>query len=234
MLKEVSVLIPYKPDNGMRDQSFAWVKRFHEVVMPDVELCIGEDQSSPFNRSAAINAAAKKSTRNVLVIADGDIIYDPQILIQAHRLLDKHPWVIPYGKWWNISTSSTQILLNSNPKWPLPQDLEVKSRYKRFKPVSGLIVLPRRNYDIVEGFDERFQGWGGEDLAFNVAMNTLCGKYKRIENNSIYHLWHPFTGAKGNPFHKNNETLYKSYLRRKRNKQAMAKFVGNPDRFISG
>jgi hypothetical protein len=61
MLNSVSILIPHKPDYGIRDDLFKWIKTFYKNVMPEVELCIGECQGELFNRSQAINIAAKKS-----------------------------------------------------------------------------------------------------------------------------------------------------------------------------
>ncbi|WP_218970618.1 galactosyltransferase-related protein [Alkalihalobacterium alkalinitrilicum] len=231
MLNNVSVLIPYKPDNGVRDNLFKWVRSFYENVMPDVELCIGEDHSELFNRSRAINTAAQKASKEIFVIADGDVIYNPEMIVQAIKLLDKHAWVIPYRKWLNLDKESTEKILKISPEWPLPIEVKYKQRgHKRNKkpnPESGVLVLPRKNFNIVEGFDERFKGWGKEDRAFCIAMNTLCGPYKRIEKGFLYHLWHPSTGAGGNPhFEKNNE-LYLGYVKCRGNKSKMKNFIRN-------
>ncbi|MGN2275048.1 galactosyltransferase-related protein [Priestia megaterium] len=234
MLNQVSVLIPYKPDHGIRDNLFKWIKFYYKDAMPEVELCIGKSNSEPFNRSEAINTAAKKATKDVFVIADADVIYDPSILIQAIQLLNKNAWVIPYDRCLNISKSSTEILLNSFPEWPIP--IEVKSKERIFKngevkPVSGVIVVTRENFNIVKGFDERFIGWGREDDAFKDAMNTLCGPYKRITENSIYHLWHPKVGFKGNPNIKNNNKLYRQYVERNGDVEGMRKLTKANNRY---
>ncbi|KRF47253.1 hypothetical protein ASG98_17040 [Bacillus sp. Soil531] len=227
MLNQVSVLIPYKPDNGERDKLFKWVKSYYKNVMPEVELCIGTSKSEPFNRSQAINRAAKKATKDVFVIADADVIYNPKILIKGIRLLDKHAWVIPYGKWLDISKASTIRLLKTSPKWPLSTKFKSTERFqdKTVKPVSGVIIVTRKNFNSIKGFDERFVGWGREDNAFRDAMNTLCGPFKRINNSSIYHLWHTKVGPKGNPNIKNNNKLYKRYEEVNGNVKKMRKLI---------
>lgn len=227
MLNQVSVLIPYKPDHGMRDELFNWVKKFYEDVMPEVELCIGESLSEPFNRSKAVNTAAKKATKDVFVIADADVIYNPKILIQAIEMLNENAWIVPYSRWLNLSNESTKKLLSQSPKWPLPMKVQHRDRFKNraHKPVSGVIVVPRKNFEIVKGFDERFVGWGNEDVAFRDALNTLCGPYKRIENNFIFHLWHPKIGAKGNPNFKNNVRLSARYAERNGNEKEMKELI---------
>ena len=229
LLNRVSVLIPYKPDNGIRDELFKWVKTFYQNVIPEVELCIGESQSEPFNRSQAINHAAKKATRDVFVIADGDMIYDPKVLVQAIQMLNKHAWVIPFSKLLDLSESSTQKLIQSSPEWPLSIEVEYEERFNdsNYKPVSGLIVVTRKNFNRVKGFDERFVGWGKEDNAFKDAMNTICGRYKRINNHFVYHLWHARikTKGKGNPNFKNNIELYKQYSVRRGKRKEMKKLI---------
>lgn len=208
-------MIPYKPDYGARDELFNWVKSFYENVMPEVELCIGESQSEPFNRSQAINNAANQATREVFVIADGDVIYDPQILVQAVKLLNQHAWIVPFGKFLDLSKSSTEELLQSSPQWPLSLEVEYEERLKNknVKLVGGIIVVTRENFNMVGGFDERFEGWGKEDVAFKEAMNTICGPYKRTHDHVAYHLWHPRTEAQGNPNYESNVQLYKRYIK---------------------
>ncbi|MEC0664469.1 galactosyltransferase-related protein [Priestia flexa] len=190
-MKNVSVIIPYKPDNGHRDIVFKWIKCFYKKSMPEVELCIGDCKSELFNRSQAINTAAQKATKDVFVIADGDVMYNPDVLVKAIRLLNKHAWIIPYSKCLDLSRSSTEKLLSSIPEWPLSIKGEYKERYKNksFNPVGGLVVVTRKTFYAVGGFDERFIGWGGEDDAFAYAVNTLCGHFQRLDEKN-YHLWH--------------------------------------------
>ncbi|RFU61301.1 galactosyltransferase-related protein [Peribacillus glennii] len=227
MLEKVSVLMPYKPDYGVRDNLFKWVQSFYKNMMPEVEICIGECNSELFNRSQAINNAAKIATRDVFAIIDTDVVYDPQVLINAVQLLDEHAWVIPYNKILDLSQFSTEALLGTDAQWPLPFNVEFKDRFelKDHKPVGAFAVLSRANFNLVGGFDERFAGWGREDNAFRDAMNTLCGPYRRINKYDLYHLWHPRTEAKGNPNFENNHKLYKEYAKRRGNADEMRKWI---------
>ncbi|AZU60419.1 galactosyltransferase-related protein [Neobacillus mesonae] len=226
MLNNVSVLIPYKPDNGLRDRLFKWVKTFYETLMPEVELCIGESRSKPFNRSQAINNAAKQATRDIFVIADADVFYNPQLIIRGIELLKQHAWVIPYFTWKDLSKPSSEKLLNYTPQWPLPCKVNCKERkFKKAKPISGVIIITRDNFNKVKGFDERFVGWGKEDNAFKDAMNTVCGPFKRLTGTSIYHLWHPKVGSRGNPNYRKNVNLYKRYVKNRGNVEEMKKLI---------
>ena len=56
-------------------------------------------------------------------------------------------------------------------------------------------VMPREAFEVVGGMDERFDGgWGGEDVSFLHALDTLYGKHKTMPN-GVIHLWHPSIGS---------------------------------------
>jgi GT2 family glycosyltransferase len=225
---ELSVLIPYKPDNGSRDEAFRWVSSFYQTYMPFAEVCLGSSKSENFSRSQAINDAAKKAATDLFLIADNDIFYDPSLILEAKEKLKKHAWVIPYKKVHDIHEESTRELLKTDPVWPLVTP--VQSTVRPYKPKGGLTLVPRKHFEAVNGFDERFIGWGGEDDAFAYAMNTLCGKPYRLKK-EVYHLWHPNSRENGNPNYKNNYKLFRKYYRARGNIEKMKKLILNRPSF---
>ena len=62
---------------------------------------------------------------------------------------------------------------------------------ERTNPISWscCIVFPRPVWDDLGGFDERFEGWGFEDMALQSVVVGLYG-HERIEGD-VYHLYHP-------------------------------------------
>ncbi|KAB2329365.1 hypothetical protein F7731_22525 [Cytobacillus depressus] len=105
------------------------------------------------------------------------------------------------------------------------QDFIDDRKFKKAKPISGVIIVTKENFNMVKGFDERFAGWGKEDNAFKDAMNTVCGPYKWPEATSIYHLWHPKVGSRGNPNYHKNVNLYKRYNNNRGNLEEMKKLI---------
>ncbi|MDF2613684.1 MAG: hypothetical protein K0S71_1470 [Clostridia bacterium] len=206
MLEDISILIAHGPDNGQRDVVLKWILDFYKATMPDVEICIGElANNKDFCKARALNMAARKATKNIFVIADGDILYDPAILESSVKHLTKYPWILPVNKAMNLTKESTEKLLKENPKWPIP--LEVSSIERRQVGAGLLNVVPRKHYETVGGFDERFIGWGGEDDAFSISMSILCGPPHRL-GFTVHHLWHP-SGDMSN-YH-NNVSLLSRY-----------------------
>ncbi|MDQ0246203.1 putative glycosyltransferase involved in capsule biosynthesis [Bacillus fengqiuensis] len=226
MFEQVSILLPFKTDNGIRHAELQWVIRFYYKIMPGVEICVGENFDEIFSRSKAINAAARKATRNVYVLADCDVIYDPDLIVEALHLLQQAPWVIPFNRVLDISKEKTEKLIQTEPEWPLPS-IEAHCQEGFMAPsFAGKInIFSREAFENVGGFDERFVGWGGEDDAFVNAMNTLCGPFARL-NKTIYHLWHPFAGH-SNPHYGANLEIVKSYLQAYGNQEAMKRLIRN-------
>jgi Glycosyltransferases, probably involved in cell wall biogenesis len=218
----LSILIPYKSDGGPRDAVFQWVVRYYRTMFPAAEICIGDPGSGDFSRARAINAAARKATRDIFLISDADVVISPSAIFRALELLDRYAWVIPYNRVLNLSETITNQLLATEPVWPLGLDLEFSVRNKR--NVGGMNVVPRRAFEKVRGFDEGFVDWGGQDGAFYVSLNTLCGPNARLEEDLI-HLWHPPSLRRDNAHYANNLALYHRYRRRKGQPDKMLKFI---------
>jgi GT2 family glycosyltransferase len=92
-------------------------------------------------------------------------------------------------------------------------------------PTGLLYALRREVFEAVNGFDERFQGWGLEDPAFAAAVRTLAGPIRRVAY-PIYHLYHPkeeeVTDA---AVIERNQALYQAYRASEGNPTAMQALV---------
>src|SRR5690349_1583253 len=116
---DVSIIIPFQTDNGPRAEAFEWVKKYYANVMPSAELCVGLFNGKEVNKSKAVNLGAKKATKDIFVIADADVIYDPEIIFESIRLLNKAAWVVPFTNIYEINRTGTERLLKTEPNWPI-------------------------------------------------------------------------------------------------------------------
>lgn len=225
MFEQVSVLIPYQSDQGgPRDAALRWALDFYSRTMPGIEVCIGEVSGNPFSRSKAINRAARQATRDVFMIADCDIVYDPNLVLETISYVNDRQWVIPFSRILRLPEDISQMILSQTADWPIPTILGNRDENSAYY-LGGLNALKRNAFDAVGGYDERFIGWGGEDEAFAYAMDTLIGTHVRLDGEMV-HFWHPFVGPEGNPHYETNYALYKQYKEARGDVQSMRKLIG--------
>ena len=219
-----SIIVPFYSDKGQRELCFKWVIQYYKEILPNSEV-ITPSSTAPFNKAKAINKAVKNARGDVLIIVDADIICSPQSLFRAVKMLKNTPWVIPYTTVLDLTRKSTRVLLQTEANWPLPVKLDATPRKTgKILPVGGINVLMRECFQSAGGFDERFQGWGGEDDAFAAAMNTFCGHFARIDQ-GIYHLWHPRSNPSNHANYKSNLKLAARYCKAQGNKAEMKKII---------
>lgn len=188
----VSVIVPYRSDNGgHRDRAFTWVaERWHRGC-PEFEVMLGTDdggtEPGQFNRSLALNRAADAASGDVLVIADADTTCEPSWALAAvERVRGGAPWVLAthYAK---MSEQETERILAGR------VDVELTTAGAEWvgtNSQSGIVVIERRAFEAVNGFDESFTHWGYEDVAFALALATLVAPAERLPG-QVSHLWHP-------------------------------------------
>lgn len=95
---------------------------------------------------------------------------------------------------------------------------------------SGVLAVPRALWDQVGGFDERFVGWGWDDIAFWSACWSLAGGFHRVPG-LMYHLWHPRSRAENedSPEHAVNMELGRRYLDVRGNREATLAILAERD-----
>ncbi len=78
-------------------------------------------------------------------------------------------------------------------------------------------------YRTAGGFDPRFVGWGGEDLAFAAALRTIVGEPTRLEA-SVWHLHHRLASKIGR-MSNTNDRLCRRYLHAEGDTVAMSRLI---------
>lgn len=209
-MPNISILMPFQRDGGPREKNFEWIKAFYKENFPEAEICIGTSDDRPFNKSRAINRAAQRAEGDILIMGDADIFYDPQIIHDSLALLTKDTWILPYTSINRLSEEASSNVMKLNPKWPIPLDLGMYELEDAPDYSGGINIMWRDHFMEVGGFDERFEGWGGEDDSFFYAMETLCGTHCRLDR-TICHLWHPKYRYDSFPSGKNNWELRGQY-----------------------
>lgn len=206
---EISILIPFSTDNKERKRNFKWLVKHLKSELPEAEIVIGKSHSKIFCKGEALNNAVEKSKGRILVLLDADGLISPRVIRHcAKRILEEleygnRLWYVPYRRLYRLTEHVTRKIVESDPKYsivlpdPLPSEwIENQGDASKYGHHYGAMcmIFPREAYEAIGCFDERFEGWGGEDISFLKTFDVLWGKFKTTDN-PIYHLHHPFMGS---------------------------------------
>lgn len=184
---KVAVLIPHRPDNGRRDEVWAYVRSRWANESPDFKIVEGQHADGPFNRSKAINAAAKKAGKfDIAIIADSDsFVGKPQIDAAIELAARTDQMVLAYDRFCYVNVEmSNQIMAGFAGNWYSGVEWTMTGT------CSSMVIVSRKLWLEAEGFDEGYVGWGGEDIAFSHKAQTFGNGLHRIPG-EVWHLWHP-------------------------------------------
>ena len=176
------VLIPYRADGQQRKVAYEFVRRFWSQFGWPIHTAPGPE--GLFNRAAARNEAADRPW-DVAIFADADTVGEPKKILRAVEVASLGKLAYPFNEFNGLTQGQTQTLLAGGSPGV--------GKRKHGSP-GGIFAISRGLFDEVGGFDEEFQGWGYEDLAFMYAAGTLGGLHR--ERGMITHLWHPHAREK--------------------------------------
>lgn len=188
-----AVLMPTGITDEWREAARVYVLDWYARHFPDLPVVLGEiPAGDEWSKGAAVAAALQLAPEvSTLVLADADsFMLDPVHLREAIDLVDcaGHPFAVPHQQVYRLRDNETRRLQgdpNAKPR------LGYTARPAYEGPIGGgITVVSRAAFDTVRGIDRRFLGWGGEDLAFGWALQTLTGEGVRLAGRLV-HLWHP-------------------------------------------
>lgn len=186
----VAVLVPAGELDTWRAAAFEFVRSWWARHFPHLPLEVGTSSGSTWNKGEAIADAARRTSADVLVLADADsVLADPRHMSAAiGAVAAGAPWAIPHRRVYRLRADESARLHGNPTDRPRLGHL-ARAAYEGV-PGGGLVVVDRSAFELVRGIDPRFAGWGGEDVAFGWALETLAGRAIRCDG-QLVHLWHP-------------------------------------------
>lgn len=227
----ISVLVPFRAADNQRQELWDWLEQYWSWELPGAEILVGTNTAEPFCKTCAVNQAAARAHGDIIVILDADCLIDGEVVercarrIRQSERLDVPLWFIPYRHIYRLTDAATQQVLASSPRHPLqfsspPPLVDVESTLgSGFGHRFGALIqiMSHAAFNLVGGMDPRFSGWGGEDIAFVRAVDTLYGPHKTTDND-VLHLWHSKIGKdfkdrmwQGQDKPRNNDRLAMAY-----------------------
>ena len=160
----------------------------------NIAVVLGTDTRSRagyFSRARAINSAAREThethpERDIYFIADNDLIPSIPHIVDAIQALDRHPAVTPHQYTLHTSIRGRDQLLKGQTTF-MYRPHPIGSR--------SYVVMERASFEANNGMDEKFEGWGPEDMAFIESIEKQLGPVLRLDGRRL-HLWHPMDTSK--------------------------------------
>jgi GT2 family glycosyltransferase len=243
------LLVPRRAGEPTRDRIWAFCKLRWETVHPEWPIYEGNHDVGSFNRSAAMNTAARLADADapwdIAVVIDADIFIEPSHVREAVRIAAETGHVTwAHRKWRGLTKEATMKLIEPDLGFELDvfgrplnewdgeeSDVDIIVGKTTALSWSCCFAIPRAAWEAIGGFDERFRGWGFEDMAFQSA--AVAYGHERVEGN-VYHFWHPRTSgvgtsSKGLDGNYSAEAIYNARLGR-RYMVALRRDYGKTDR----
>lgn len=158
------------------------------------------------------NAAASVSRGAHLVFLDGDMVVHPDFLAD-HLAFHREGIFLQGGRLNTSQTETDRLLAGGSPRFhpflPMAHGLrgELKrkhalripwlARWRTWSPRRGVTMacnmgMRRSDFELVNGFDEDFEGWGQEDDDLAWRLNAAGVTQRRLRFAGLaLHLWHP-------------------------------------------
>lgn len=143
-----------------------------------------------FNRAWGYNCAVCNTTCLNIVLADNDLILDTEDLNRGLILLSQYDVIKPFQTVYDLNLDDTLKYITINNFNPTLDKPRVNLT------AGGLLMMTKKAFLTIGGYDERFEGWGGEDDEMTKQL------WKYINNkqltyygfgNDLLHLYHDRT-----------------------------------------
>lgn len=165
----MKVVIPWRDsDDSHRQMSF--VNNYWQWNDWGFDIALADSGAEPFSRSASRNVGVAAAGMGVVVIADADTLPEYEPLRAAIAAADDRRLHLPYDRYVNVKHGRVIDRTENS--------------------TGGCLVIHSDAYALVGGHDERFIGWGAEDIAFRVACDRKLGETVRHPG-VLTHQWHP-------------------------------------------
>lgn len=190
-MSRVSVVVPFRPGYDLqRDRVWDHIRGLWRDRYPSWPVYEASDQPGPWRKGLAVQRALAQAPDGLVIIADADV-WAPSILQSVAAVEQGAKWSMPYRKLIRLNKLATDLILNGEStinRIGLVKGAWAEKPY--YQETAGGMVVLRRQLALDVPIDPNFAGWGGEDMAWAIALQAIVGPRHRIEASTLYHLWH--------------------------------------------
>jgi len=208
----LSICVPLKVNNSFRLRNWqvlaneltALAKRRGDIEIIVVEFDSGHaagyehikqvQGTGEFSRSRARNQAWRESQADLICFNDLDVLIRPADWDKAITEAPKYDACSPFTTFQRLGELKTKNRCPNDLHWNWNLPVNTKGggsvKFRAANLAGGIMFCKRSFMEAINGWDERFKGWGSEDTAIEKIANRKGFKVGYIENKAI-HLYHP-------------------------------------------
>ena len=195
-------------DDGSDRRTADIIENFSKTQVYPLKHAWHEDRG--FRASAARNRAVSLASGDYLVFLDGDCLVPAEFverqylcalagfMVRGSRVMLRRGFTEALLRGEDVPKSYRQWLFRFflrdvnriGPLLPIPY-MKHKNRYRWYGVKTCNLAVWRSDFEAVNGFDERYIGWGHEDA--DLAVRMIRNGTQRREGRSdvpVIHLWH--------------------------------------------
>lgn len=150
---------------------------------PDGWEWLYEASTGAWNKSAAINAGLLRAKCRWVWIHDGDVLLPFEAVLQMAS--GEKAGIQPFRKIMRLDEKQSQAKMRGE-----TLKLKLKETKCCMEFGGGSLIVSRKAALEVRGFDERFEGWGGEDVEFGRRFASVFS-VEVLSPIRGFHLYHP-------------------------------------------
>ncbi|MFG1847960.1 glycosyltransferase [Micromonospora carbonacea] len=168
--------------------------RSQQVIEPYADDYLWVHKDGLFNKSWAVNVGVVNAPGDpeVVCILDADVLADRDFVARNARRFNRPGTMghLSYRDMWCLDAESTAYAIEQRLAQGSAQVDPDRLRAFVLRRPPGCCVWVRRSAFLrIDGMDERFEGWGGEDNDFSYRMdtNSAFDSY----DDPLLHMYHP-------------------------------------------
>lgn len=173
-MTQIPILTAYRPSDPSREAAWERTKAQIDKACDryGYKHYVADSGHQPFSLAATNNLLARMAGDwEVAISWNADLLLDS--IVQVDRA---------------VTLCKYFVFAHSAMTYQMEHDTRLIKR-RRHNTTWGVTVFTRECWDVVGGFDEGFQGWGGEDNAFVKGVEINFGKLLCVRGH-CYALWH--------------------------------------------
>jgi len=192
------------------DESPRW--RAEIEAMADEYLFARHD--GPFNKAWVVNVGVLRSASQAetVCVFDADLLADRGFVARnVGRLGEPGAGaLLPYRDMLYLDDASSERAIGARCLDGEPAlDPGVLRGFWMRRPVGGCVWLRREVFDRIRGMDERYEGWGGEDVDLVLRLQASTALY--AADDFMVHLHHPVKAPRPDEAARNDEIPYMTW-----------------------